>query len=100
MRAKRQENLVLAHLEEHGSITPYEAIERYHITRLAAVIFRLKKNHDIRTIIIRGYDENGDNYQYAMYELKKEPHGATNTARLQGDEYEDIFASDDITLPF
>lgn len=99
MRAKRQENLVLAHLELNGTITPYEAIERYHITRLAAVIFRLKKNHDIRTIIIRGYDENGDNYQYAMYELK-EPHGTRNTARLNGDEYEDIFSSDDITLPF
>lgn len=70
-RAKRQENLVLTHLEEHGSITPYEAIERYHITRLAAVIFRLKKNHDIRTIIIRGYDENGDNYQYAEYKLEE-----------------------------
>ena len=32
---------VLLHLKEFGSITPFEAIERYHMTRLSARIWEL-----------------------------------------------------------
>lgn len=39
-----QKQLVLGHLLEFGCITPNEAIYKYHITRLGAVIFDLKKD--------------------------------------------------------
>lgn len=35
--------LILAHLQEHGSITSLEAIEMYHCTRLSHYIFLLRK---------------------------------------------------------
>lgn len=93
----RQENMVLGHLERHGSITSLEAFELYHITRLAAVIHRIRKHTDVKTIILHGYDSGGNYYQYARYEIEK-PHGTTNTARLEeGERFEDIFPSEDIT---
>lgn len=43
-------NSVLNHLIQHGSITSWEAIEKYHATRLSAIIFNLKdRGHDIVT---------------------------------------------------
>lgn len=99
-KLKRQEDIVRAHLELNGTITSMEAFERYHITRLAGIIYRLRKTMDIETITLHGHDQYGNYCQYAMYSLKKEPHGIATTARLTGDEYEDIFSSDDITLPF
>ena len=36
----RQEDIIYKHLYEWGAITPFEAFEKYHITRLAAVIHR------------------------------------------------------------
>ena len=35
--------IILRHLQEHGSITSMEAIELYHCTRLSAQIFLLRK---------------------------------------------------------
>lgn len=95
-----QEKIILGHLQRHGTITSMEAFEKYHITRLAAVIHRLRKDTDIRTIILYGYDPYGNFMRYAMYELKEEPHGTANTARLgEGERFEDIFPSED-TTPF
>jgi len=36
-------NQVRNHLIKHGSITSWKAIQSYRVTRLAAVIFNLKK---------------------------------------------------------
>ena len=38
-KRKTQKEVILEHLRKYGSITSMEAIEKYHITRLAAVIF-------------------------------------------------------------
>lgn len=38
-----QENIILNHLKEHGSISSWTAITEYHITRLSAYILNLKK---------------------------------------------------------
>lgn len=38
-----QRFLILRHLRHYGSITSWEAIQEYGITRLAAVIFDLRK---------------------------------------------------------
>ena len=36
--------LILEHLQEHGSITSLEAIEKYHCTRLSHYIYLLRKD--------------------------------------------------------
>lgn len=42
-RKTTQEDRVLRHLKEFGSITTWEAIKEYGITRLSAKIFDLRK---------------------------------------------------------
>ena len=45
-----QKSQVLEHLKNRKSITSWEAIERYHATRLSAIIFDLKdEGYDIVT---------------------------------------------------
>ena len=45
-----QKSQVLEHLKDRNSITSCEAIERYHATRLSAIIFDLKdEGYDIVT---------------------------------------------------
>ena len=39
-----QKDVVIQYMKEHGSITSIQAIEDLHITRLADVIFRIKKD--------------------------------------------------------
>ena len=68
-KVKTQGNVVLEHLKKHGHITSMEAIMNYHITRLASVIFRLRKlGYDIDTIEKNGKNEYGA-YTYADYVL-------------------------------
>lgn len=50
MKYKTQTDAVLAHLQEHGSITSMEAIQEYGATRLSAIIYNLKRDgHRIAT---------------------------------------------------
>lgn len=64
------------HLIRYGSITPQEAWRIYGITRLAAVIHKLKvKNHplmDIKTLMVYYTDENGAHKMYAKYVFEGE----------------------------
>tara|TARA_R100001443_G_C3264453_1_gene156420 strand:+ start:411 stop:608 length:198 start_codon:yes stop_codon:yes gene_type:complete len=39
---------VKLHLEEYNTITSWEAIQKYHITRLAAVIHTLRNEHKMQ----------------------------------------------------
>ena len=65
-----QKGIVLNHLREHKTITSWEAIQKYHITRLAAVISLLRADgNDIETIPQRD-KKRGNNY--ALYVLRKE----------------------------
>jgi predicted methyltransferase len=57
-----QKDQVLNHFSKKKSITSWEAIQKYGITRLAAVICDLKLNHNIVTII-----EKGDGKKWAKY---------------------------------
>lgn len=59
---------VLNHLRTKGSITSLEAYELYHVTRLAAIIFNLKKLYDIQSEKIV-FIENGRASCYAKYKL-------------------------------
>lgn len=59
-----QKEAILNHLQEQGSITPLEALNKYHSFRLADIIFKLRnEGHDILTI-----PEGKQNY--ARYELR------------------------------
>lgn len=43
MKKLTQADMVLRHLKDHNTITTWEAIENYGITRLSAIIFNLKE---------------------------------------------------------
>lgn len=45
-----QTSIILNHLQKKKKITSWEAIERYSITRLAALIFLLQDSHNILSI--------------------------------------------------
>lgn len=62
---------VLNHLKEHGSITSWEAIKEYGITRLSAVIFELRKEYNIVSTFESSKNRYGDKISYAKYILEK-----------------------------
>ena len=67
--AVSQPKNILAHLEQHHSITPLEALNEYGCFRLAAVILNLKKDgYEIETQIIKKNKK-----RFAQYILKKKP---------------------------
>ena len=63
---------VREHLVNKGNITSWEAITNYGATRLAAIIFDLRKTMDIDTIMIEETDRYGNTTQYAKYIYKGE----------------------------
>ena len=64
--------LVLAHLKSKGSITPKEADKLYSITRLADVIFKLRKHHHIISTLTEGTNKFNKPCRYATYTLIEE----------------------------
>lgn len=65
MNAITQRQQVLAHLQQEGSITSWEAITLFHATRLSGIIFSLKKSG---YPIVSTMETNGDK-RYARYTL-------------------------------
>ena len=64
---------VLNHLQEHGTITSWQAIQQYGATRLASIICELrKKGYEIKTITEMTKDRNNNTCQYAKYVLNRE----------------------------
>ena len=67
-KKKSKKDLILIHLQMHGSITSWEAIHKFRATRLSAIIFDLKaEGHNITTARIE--EENSN---YAKYTLHSE----------------------------
>jgi len=65
---KTQKEQVLAHLKKHNSITSWNAITEYRITRLAAVIFLLREDgHKI----FASAEKTPEGKRYAKYILMK-----------------------------
>ena len=63
---------ILNHLKEYGSITSLEAIELYGATRLAAIIFTLRKRgFNIETMDIPFTDRFGVKSHYGKYILNE-----------------------------
>ena len=56
---------VLEHLQKYGSITSWEAIDKYHATRLSAIIFNLKGRYDIMSVMVT--DDEGCRYARYFY---------------------------------
>ena len=73
MKIRTQTKDVLNYLKEHEEgISSMEAWELFHITRLADVIFKLRKRgHNIVTEIKIGNGVYGF-YTYAVYRLEEE----------------------------
>jgi len=68
-----QKERVLTAMRNHGSISPWYAINKLGNTRLAATIFSLKKDgHEINTVIETSNNKFGDEIKYARYFLIKE----------------------------
>lgn len=70
-KQKTQWQDVLFYLQTHQGISSFEAWEMFHITRLAAVIFILRKRgHNIVSIDKTGCNEYGP-YTYTEYRLEE-----------------------------
>lgn len=63
-----REELIKKHLKTHKKgITPWEAIQLYHETRLSARIFDLReKGWDIKTILEPNADNRGNHARYVL----------------------------------
>lgn len=67
MSATNKTMKVLEHLKKHGSITSWEAIQKYGATRLSAIIYNLRKNHIITSDMQEITDRYGNNTRFANY---------------------------------
>lgn len=66
-----QEEKVLRHLKQFGSITSWEAIMEYGITRLSAKIFNLRKEgYEIESERVTTKNRFDENCTFAKYMLK------------------------------
>lgn len=69
LKEKSQIKDVLNYMIECGSISSLEAFEKFHITRLASIIYRLRKRgYEIKTVPVSGINEYG-RYDYALYTM-------------------------------
>lgn len=69
-----QDDRILRHLLENNGITSWEAIKEYGITRLSAVIFRLRKEgHHIKNEMVYSKNRYNEPVHFVRYKLDKEP---------------------------
>lgn len=69
---KTARDRVLDHLEEHGTITSWEAIQNYGITRLSEYIRQLRRdNYIIESNWTENINRYGDKVRYVIYEMKE-----------------------------
>lgn len=61
---KLQREIVLNHLQKKKSLTSWDAIQKYNITRLAAVILKLKDRHNIMSVRQSGEGKHWVKYVY------------------------------------
>lgn len=65
---------ILNHLIEQKRITSIEAFEKYGVTRLSAIIFKLRgEGYLIESVDKMGTNRYGDEVRFVSYELKEEP---------------------------
>lgn len=79
-----QKDRVLRHLYTNGSITSWEAIKEYGITRLSAIIYNLRQEHIIVSKTEVAKNRHGDCIHYVKYILDE-----------KYDDVKDIWMGDD-----
>lgn len=68
-----QKKMVLDYIRGFGSITPLDAFKDLGVTRLAAVIFKLKEDgHDIHTELEHSKNRYGQATRYARYSFGRD----------------------------
>ena len=74
MEKRTQTMDVITHLIKHGTITSLEAIRKYGVTRLSAVIFNCRKRgYEIETIRLNVKNRRGSNSPIGKYKLISTP---------------------------
>lgn len=67
-----QKKMVLDYITEFGSITPLDAFRDLGVTRLSAIVFRMRdEGHDIDKAIEIGENRFGNRTRYARYSFGK-----------------------------
>lgn len=70
---KTQKEIVLEHLERGFSITSLEAWEKYGCSRLADIIYKLRKEgYHIDAEMVKAKTKLGHDTTYATYMMRKE----------------------------
>lgn len=64
-----QDDRVLRHLQDNDGITSWEAIKEYGITRLSAVIFRLRKKYTITNEWVYARNRYDEPVKFVRYRL-------------------------------
>ena len=68
MAIKTQCDIILNHIQTHGSITDMEAYQMYGICRLSGRIFDLRqRGYDIQTNFVKSKNRLGKKIQYGVY---------------------------------
>ncbi len=69
---KTARDRVLEHLEKYKTITSWEAIQNYGITRLSEYIRQLRRDgYEIASNWTENMNRYGDKVRYVIYELKE-----------------------------
>ena len=70
MKKKSKKALILIHLQMHGSITSWEAIEKFRSTRLSAIIHTLRHTDGYNITSKTEYNsDTGTNYdRYTLHQ--------------------------------
>ena len=83
-----QETRVLNYMIDNGSITSWEAIKEFGITRLSAKIFNLRKRgYFIENEWEHTTNRYGDKVKYARYTLNKEKTFDFSTKAMERGKY-------------
>lgn len=74
IREETQTMDVLKYMKTHKGITSKQAIDKFGITRLSSVIYRLRYiwGYDIKTVMVTVKNHRGKPIDVARYELVKE----------------------------
>ncbi len=66
-----QLQIIMVHLIRNGSITSWQAITEYNITRLSAIIYRLKNEQglEIDSTLVNTTTRSGRPVRYTIYTL-------------------------------
>jgi len=73
---KSQLNQIKEHLEWYDTITSWEAIQKYRITRLSAIIHTLRHENQMSIVSNNKKKDNGTNW--VEYKLVREEEGQFN----------------------